>query len=165
MDHNQIIEATLITEWRARLGQLPGGEFYDGPDLKWSLTGVSHKNAVFGARLAPEDLPGRVKQVHEHFGRRKLEYFARVISPSTQPADLGEQLVEQYGAHALDGWRSVTMTGMALELAHLPASIPSPPRVTVERITPAGAVDEWAAVNRKISCNTAARCFVLSGAY
>lgn len=144
MDRNQIIEATLITEWRTRLGQLPGGEFYNGPDLKWSLTGASHKNAVFGARLAPEDLPARVKQVHEHFGRRKIEYFAWVIGPSTQPTDLGEQLVKRYGAHALDGWRSVELTGMALDLAHLPASIPSPPDMTVEHITATGAVDEWA---------------------
>lgn len=146
MDLKQVIEATLINEWRTRLGQMPGGEFYDGPDLKWSLTGASHMNAVFDARLDPKDLPARVQQVHEHFGRRKIEYFAWVIGPNTQPTDLGEQLVKQYGAHALDGWRSVAVTGMALDLDHLPESIPSPPDVTVEHITATGAVDEWAGV-------------------
>lgn len=146
MDRNQIIEATLITAWRACLGQLPGGEFYDGPDLKWSLTGAGHLNAVFGARLAPQDVPIRVQQVQAHFAQRNLEYFAWVIGPSTQPTDLGEQLVEQYGAYALDGWRSVAVAGMALELAHLPESIPGPPDVTVEHITATGAVDEWASV-------------------
>lgn len=146
MDLKQVLEATLITEWRRRLGQLPGGEFYDGPDLKWSLTGASHMNAVFDARLAPEDIPARVQQVQAHFAQRKIEYFAWVIGPSTQPTDLGTQLVERYGVHALNGWRSVAVTGMALELDHLPASIPSPPDMTVERITATGAVDEWAAV-------------------
>lgn len=146
MNLKQIIEATLITEWRQRLGQLPGGEFYDGTDLQWSLTGASHKNAVFGARLAPQDVPIRVQQVHAYFAQRSIEYFAWVIGPSTQPADLGDQLVAHYGAHALDGWRSVALAGMVLDLAHLPESIPSPPDVTVEHIPATGAVDEWASV-------------------
>jgi GNAT superfamily N-acetyltransferase len=143
---NQVIEATLITEYRRRLGQLPGGEFYDGDDLKWSLTGAGHLNAVFGARLTPQAIPVRVEQMQTHFGRRNLEYFAWVIGPSTQPADLGDHLVERYGAHALDGWRSVALAGMALDLDALPQHIPSPPDVTVERITTAGALDEWVAV-------------------
>lgn len=146
IDLNQAIEATLIYEWRQRLSQLPSGEFYDGPDLKWSLTGASHMNAVFGAQLAPKDLPARVQQVQTHFGQRKIEYFAWVISPSTQPTDLGDQLVAHYGAHALDGWRSVELTGMALELARLPQHIPTPPEVTIERVTTAGALAEWVAV-------------------
>lgn len=125
---------------------MPGGEVYDEPDLKWSLTGSSHRNAVFGALLAPEDLPARVQQVHAHLGRRNIDYFAWVIAPSTQPADLGEQLVAHYGAHALDGWRSVELTGMALELDRLPQHIPSPPDMTVERVTTASAVDEWVTI-------------------
>jgi GNAT superfamily N-acetyltransferase len=143
---DQAIEATLISEYRQRLGELPGGEFYDGDDLKWSLTGASHLNAVFGAQLAPQDVPVRVQQVQAHFAGRNLEYFTWVIGPSTQPADLGDQLVDRYGAHALDGWRSVALAGMALELENLPEHIPSLPEMTVERITTTGALDEWVAV-------------------
>ncbi|MCE7981151.1 MAG: GNAT family N-acetyltransferase [Caldilinea sp. CFX5] len=146
IDFNQAIEATLIHEWRQCLGQLAGGEVYDGADLKWSLTGASHMNAVFGARLTAENIAARVQQVQAHFGQRKIEYFAWVIGPSTQPADLGDQLVSHYGAHALDGWRSVELTGMALELDQLPKHIPSPPAVTIERVTTADAFDEWVAV-------------------
>ncbi|MEZ4737055.1 MAG: GNAT family N-acetyltransferase [Caldilineaceae bacterium] len=146
MDHDQIIEATLITAWRARLGQLPGGEFYDGLDLKWSLTGAGYLNAVFGARLAPHDIPERVQQVHAHFAQRSIDYFAWVIGPSTQPTDLGEQLVAHYGANALDGRYSMALAGMALELDDLPEHIPSPPDMTVERVTATGAVDDWASV-------------------
>jgi GNAT superfamily N-acetyltransferase len=143
---NQVIESTLINEYRRRLGQLPGGEFYDGHDLKWSLTGASHLNSVFGAQLASHDIPASVQQVQAHFGRRNIEYFAWLIGPSTQPADLGIQLVDRYDAHALDGYASVALTGMALEMDDLPKHIPSPPDMTVERVTTAGALDEWVAV-------------------
>ena len=39
MDLKQVIEATLIHEWRQRLGQLPGGEFYERITLAVALIG------------------------------------------------------------------------------------------------------------------------------
>jgi hypothetical protein len=100
-------------------------------------------NSVFGAQLASQDVPIRVHQC-KHFGRRNLDYFAWVIGLSRQTPDLGDHLVERYSAHALDGWRSVALAGMALELDGLPDM--NPPEMTVERITTAGALDEWVAV-------------------
>ena len=62
-----IVEHALH-QYRRRLGEISGGALNDGTDLKWTWTGQSHLNMVFGARMAAHEFsfaehapaPGRV---------------------------------------------------------------------------------------------------------
>ncbi len=100
------------------------------PDLLWRISEIPFFvfNGIAHAAFDPAAADARIDAVLAEFRARGLP-GVWWISPSTQPADLGERLA----ARGLEGPQAVI--GMAAALASLPDSAPLPDDVTLRPVT------------------------------
>ena len=96
---------------------LPSVEVSDTAEMFRFCTGVPIwiVNGVMRSRLTEVDLEARIKETMDYFRSRHLPMMW-LVSPSTQPADLGHHLE----AHSLT--HLGTIPGMAADLQSLPRS-------------------------------------------
>jgi GNAT superfamily N-acetyltransferase len=116
-----------------------GGEVSDEPDLLWCAVGVpaAGLNHAVRARLTPQTLDARIEWVKARAQTLQVPFYWE-ISPSTQPAGLGDHLLR----HGL------TDVGedpaMALLLAQLPRALGAPEGVAIEWVQDRASLAQWA---------------------
>lgn len=127
-----------LTQGFAEVALAYGGDVRDEPDLAWAATCLPAAgwNRVTRAQLAPDTLDARIQWVLDR-ARALGVPFQWDISPSTRPADLGDHLLRHGFA---DGGGE---PAMGVALARLPAALPLPDGVTVERVADAAAMEHW----------------------
>jgi len=122
-------EESCVQFW-LHYGRGPGCEVHEEPDLAWFTTGIPFAllNGVMRARLAPEDVDGRIEDMVAEFRRRgvPLEWN---VGTSTMPRDLGRHLERHGFEHAF------SLPGMAIDLKTLPGDEGPPPGFTIAPVT------------------------------
>ncbi len=108
-------------------GRGPGCEVHEDRGVTWFATGLPDSlfNGVMTARLAPEEVDGRIDEMLGVFRSRGLPLEWNVGS-STVPQDLGSHLRAKGLTHLL------VVPGMAMDLAKLPEE-PLPKGLSIER--------------------------------
>lgn len=122
-------EESCIQFW-LHYGRGPDCEVHDEPDLLWFTTGIPFAlfNGVMRARLAPEEVDGRIDETIAEFRRRRLPLEWNV-GASTTPSGLGRHL-ERHGFA-----RAFSLPGMSVDLRTLREEGRPPAGLTIE---PAG---------------------------
>ena len=122
-------EESCVQFW-LHYGRGPGCEVHEEPDLAWFTTGIPFPllNGVMRARLAPEDVDGRIEDMVAEFRRRGLPLEWNV-GTSTMPRDLGRHL-ERHGFE-----RALSLPGMAIELRTLSEEGHPPSGFTITPVT------------------------------
>jgi ribosomal protein S18 acetylase RimI-like enzyme len=103
-----------------------------------SLTPCDTFNCILGARLAPEHAPAMIAGAITSFGGRPFSWW---VAPGDEPPDLSA-LLEAHGLVGAEG-----ELAMVLPLEHLRELRPAPDGLTIERVTTAEALAEFAAIN------------------
>jgi len=135
---NRAVKANLF-EWLAYLGTSPKAESYDGGELKWVLTGISHPfmNHVLHTKLEPEQADARIAATIGHFRSKDSPQLTWWVEPGAQPFDLGERLT----THGLV--YSAGAPGMAVDLLALQEG-PSPPKnLRIETVSDRATLTHW----------------------
>lgn len=122
------VEANFEDFFR-NLSCLPSVEVSDTAEMLRFCTGVPDwiVNGVMRSRLTGVDLDAQIEDALDYFRSRRLPMMW-LVSPSTQPAELGHHLK----AHGLT--HLATIPGMAADLQTLPFSMLLPPAVTIEEV-------------------------------
>jgi GNAT superfamily N-acetyltransferase len=125
-------------EFNRFVGRSPHARVQDGPEMLTVLTPIPHPvfNGVFRARLAPEDLAGRIQATLAPFRAAGVPMFWWA-GPTTRPVDLGTHL----RAAGLDPPGS--MPGMALDLSFLDETVVTTPGLTVEPVADMETLKQW----------------------
>lgn len=131
------IEANLQASWRL-FGRLPGAEVYDTPELLWISTNIAFPpfNGVLRTRLRPDVVDTTITTTLLHFTRKQVPMLW-LVTPTTDPADLGQRLVARGLLQAVDD------PGMALDLLTLPDDLPIPPGFTIEQVDDPATLHTW----------------------
>jgi GNAT superfamily N-acetyltransferase len=127
-------------EWFRHLASSPGAERYDGPDLRWWITGLPHHypNGVQSGLLPPSKADEIVRNVVAHFALRHVPSFSWWGDPGIETTDLERHLVA-HGFALREG-----PTGMAVNLLTLNEDIPAPPDLRIEPVAKTEALATWA---------------------
>jgi ribosomal protein S18 acetylase RimI-like enzyme len=114
-------------------------DIYDGPDMLWFITGISHRlmNGIAGARLAPGEMDAAIAETVTRF-KSSGAPFIWWTGPFSQPDDLGAHLA----AHGLT--LAAEMPGMAVELDALDQSFTGPSDLKIERVRDMKLLRVWA---------------------
>jgi ribosomal protein S18 acetylase RimI-like enzyme len=141
-DLEAAIDANRLA-YSAILGRSPLGELHVDADACWFLTGVPHAilNGVAQAQLAEESIQARIKELLHPFQSQALPAHW-VISPLSEPADLGVHLQDQGLLLVND------QPVMAMDLAVLDDDLPGPPGLkraglSIERVAGAQNLEAW----------------------
>lgn len=134
---DDIIERGLAAAAVAYVRQ-GGGEVHDEPALTWISTGTPLRfyNGVVRTRLAAPDADRVIETVSSRFHARGW-LIAWWVMPQSRPNDLARRLA----AHGFAPWDDDL--GMAVDLGTLPAAVPLPAGVTVERVRTREALEDW----------------------
>jgi GNAT superfamily N-acetyltransferase len=133
------IRANLFA-WQRTLGRSPKAEFHDSAEVTWLLTGLPTPslNTVLLAKVEPEDVDEIIDSTQAHVESRGVTTVSWWIHPGTQPADLGEHLVD-HGLTYREG-----APGMAVDLLALNEDLPTPPGLAIEPVEDTTALKQWA---------------------
>jgi ribosomal protein S18 acetylase RimI-like enzyme len=131
------IEANLSVLWRS-YGRLPGAELCDQPDLFWVATDIPFApfNGVVRTRLPPETSAPAITSTLQHFRRRHVPMLW-LITPSTQPPELGSHLIALGLTHGGDE------PAMAIDLHTLPTDLRLPDGFTLEPVEDLSTLRSW----------------------
>jgi ribosomal protein S18 acetylase RimI-like enzyme len=131
------IEANLIVLWRS-YGRLPGAEVCDQPDRFWVATDIPFPpfNGVVRTRLPPEAVAPTITSTLQHFVRHHVPMLW-LITPSTQPPDLGSHLIALGLTHRGDE------LAMAIDLHALPTDLRLPSGFTLEPVDDLSTLRSW----------------------
>ncbi|MFL7791476.1 MAG: GNAT family N-acetyltransferase [Anaerolineae bacterium] len=133
----EAIEGNLFEMLPVLCGCLPNAAYEGKPDVAWFMTGIPFAlfNGVIHARLAPDDLDARIREVVAPFesGKKPMVWWT---GPSTQPDDLGDHLQACSLLYMDDS------PGMAVDLDAL-QDLPSNPAVTVRRAASLQNLVQW----------------------
>ena len=131
------IEASNYAQF-AYLRHVPHTELHESPDLMWFVTGapIRYFNGVVHTQWREDEVAGRIEETLAHFQARQAPMLWWV-TPSTQPANLGQHLAAHGLAHAGD------FAGMAVDLLALNEEIAAPPGLTIERVRDRAALHTW----------------------
>lgn len=132
-----VVAADVNLRSRARITAQfnPNLEFTDGPELTvltWSSGGV-----VFHASFAAEQTGEKIQEFLQHYRSKGLLPMGWIVTPASQPADLGKQL-EEHG-FVSEGIYPV----MAINLRDLDYHQDLPEGFVVERIRDFAGLDRW----------------------
>lgn len=150
-DTQRLIVASEANRYQSFLclARTPGGQQYDGTDVKWVDSGTPVLNLVFGARFDGGE-PGRqIDSVLQHFRARSVAIFW-MVGPGTRPADLGERLEAR--GFTLES----QLAHMAFDLSDFIRRTPGVPEVEVS-IARGPELKTW--------CETACRGFDVRGPF
>jgi hypothetical protein len=128
------------TEFYIRLGQAPGVEFFEGPHLSWTLTGIPDPflNVIFRTSLPPDEPGHVVDEALAHFRVKGIP----TLSWLTPGPDAGPHLLSR-GLTFSEGGRA-----MAADLAALPDSWPTSPGVEIIAVEDRARLRSWVHVMR-----------------
>jgi ribosomal protein S18 acetylase RimI-like enzyme len=131
------IEANLIVLWRS-YSRLPGAELCDQPDLFWVATDIPFPpfNGVVRTRLPPVTVAPTITSTLQHFARHHVPMLW-LITPSTQPPDLGNHLTALGLTHKGDE------PAMAIDLHALPTDLRQPSGFTLELVDDLSTLRSW----------------------
>ena len=126
-------------EWFRYLASSPGAERYDGPDLRWWITGLPHyyPNGVQSGLLPPNRADEIVRKVVAHFALRHVPSFSWWSEPHIETTDLERHLTAR-GFALREG-----PTGMALNLLTLNEDVLVPPDLRIEPVADIEALERW----------------------
>jgi GNAT superfamily N-acetyltransferase len=131
LDDPRTVEAIEANpaEFFAYMGQAPGVDLYNGPDMVRMITGIPFPvcNNVFRAKIPAESLDKVIDETLSHFAARQVPMLWWT-GPTSQPANLGERLV----AHGL--MPAGSPPGMAADLATLKDDVLPPPNLIIEKV-------------------------------
>jgi ribosomal protein S18 acetylase RimI-like enzyme len=118
--------------------RLEGVEIHDGPDVRWSITGLAHPffNGVMDARFLPTEAEARIEATLDRFRARDLP-LSWWVFPASTPVDLGDRLQ----AHGLDHVSDAL--GMAVDLRALNEDVRAPLGLEIERVSDVEALKGW----------------------
>ncbi len=125
----------------AQFAALPHAEFHASSKYIWFSTGssISLFNGVTHTHIPASDIDVQIDALLAIFQQRNVPFLWH-IGPSTQPADLGEQL-EAHGLHHVDEG-----TGMAVDLWALREQIVVPPALRMIPVTTTKLLYQWVEV-------------------
>src|SRR5262245_54422812 len=131
------IETNLSVLWRS-YSRLPAAELCDQPDLFWVATDIPFPpfNGVVRALLQPETMTSTITGTLQHFRRRQVPMLW-LVTPSTQPPDLGTHLIE-HGLTAVG-----EDPGMAIDLDRLPSDLEAPSGFTLGPVQDLSTLRTW----------------------
>ena len=131
------IEANLIALWRS-YSRLPAAEVCDQPDRFWVATDIPFPpfNGVVRTRLPPETAAPTITSILQHFAHRHVPMLW-LITPSTQPPDLGSHLIALGLTHREDE------PAMAIDLHALPTDLRLPSGFTLELVDDLSTLRSW----------------------
>jgi GNAT superfamily N-acetyltransferase len=115
-----------------------GGTVHEDPALTWVATETPNRfyNGVLRTRLAPAEADGAIESMTAQF-RARSWFLAWWVMPRSRPADLAQRL----SARGFTLW--ISDLGMAADLGTLPATVPLPPGITVNRVHTEAELDDW----------------------
>jgi GNAT superfamily N-acetyltransferase len=133
------IKANLVGWWRY-VGRSPKAEFHDSPEVTWLLTGIQEPflNPVLCTEAQVDDIDALIKKTLAHFRSRGVTKFYWWTDLGSQPADLGQRLMD-HGLTYRDGG-----PGMAVDLLELNEDLPTPAGLTIEPVEDTEALRKWA---------------------
>ena len=134
------IEENAIEGVKAWAGW-PEINVHEDPAILWTAADVPFFvfNNVLRLRAAPSDTDAIIDDVLARARSRNVP-MAWWITPSTQPADLGERLEAKGFNHA------AILQGMAANLLTLDDTLPRPSGLTIEQVSEAEALKTWCRV-------------------
>jgi GNAT superfamily N-acetyltransferase len=124
------------------LSQNPGAETNCTPYLTYYADSsiISPMfNGVIRTTIPPDQVGAIIKQTLDYFASRKKPLAFWWVGPSSQPADLGTQLV----AHGLTEYE-INAPSMAIDLHRLPAAVSVPEGFTIEVVRDEMDAQVWA---------------------
>ena len=116
--------------------QLPYLELHSDPEITWVSGNLPYWNSVLRAQLATNRVTTRVEATCAYFKSLKMSLLWQTL-PSTQPRDLGNYL-KTCGLKSVGG-----RPHMAADLRNLPAELPTPPGLMIERVYDNASFDKW----------------------
>ena len=129
------MEANYISYF-AGFAQVPYLEFHSDPEILWVSSNLRSWNTVLRAQLAPNRIATRVEATCTYFKSLNVPLLWQTL-PSTQPRNLGNYL-KTYGLKPMGG-----RPHMAADLRNLPAELPIPPGLRIERVYDKASFDDW----------------------
>jgi len=131
------LEANLSAH--ARLySRLPGAVKYDEPEVLGLMTNLDVSECcVYRAVFQPEQAGEKIEQVMQCYGSHGCLPMWWIVGPSTQPADLGEQL-ERRGFQLF-----ARPPGMAADLHNLAEQPALPADFVIERVSDTIQLRQW----------------------
>ncbi len=130
-----------VCDFLLALGRAGGAEERDEPGIQWTVGGspIDYHNCVVRADLTPDATDAAIRGFCAALDQHGVPGTWH-IGPSTRPDDLGARLLAQ---GFTPGGEEV---GMALDLATLPDTHPTPAGMTVERVAQQTQLDAFEAV-------------------
>lgn len=129
------MEANYISYF-VGFAQLPYLELHSDPEMIWVSSNLPYWNSVLRAQLASNRVTMRVEATCAYFKSLNMPLLWQT-SPSTQPRDLGNYL-KTCGLKSVGG-----RPHMAADLRNLPAGLPIPPGLLIERVHDESSFDKW----------------------
>lgn len=129
------MEANYISYF-AGFARLPNLELHIDPEIIWLSSNLRFWNTVLRAQLAPSRVANRVESTCAYFKSLNMPLLWQTL-PSTQPPDLGSYLKTR-GLKPVGG-----RPHMAADLLNLPAELPVPPGLLIERVYDDASFDKW----------------------
>lgn len=131
------IEAN-INAYLLSFARLPYATFHDDATSTWVDSGVASStfNSIVRARFATDVAGAHIESVLAHF-RQRSQPVTWHIGPTTEPPNLGQALLAHSMTHSEDE------PGMAVELAHIPDSLPTPPGLTIHQVRDERGLRDW----------------------
>jgi ribosomal protein S18 acetylase RimI-like enzyme len=128
-------------EFLLAMGRAAGAEEHQSPEIHWIIGGspIDYHNGVVRANLPPDIIDGVIQASIRRFESRGVPGTWHV-GPSMRPDELGVQLVSH--GFVFDGEE----IGMAVALNDLPAELPAPAALTVERVVDEPGLEAWTSV-------------------
>jgi ribosomal protein S18 acetylase RimI-like enzyme len=134
---DEVIERGLVAAAAAYVRQA-GGRVHEDPSLTWLSTGtrIPYYNGVVRTRLSAADAGAAIEAVSRMFHEQDW-LMSWWVMPQSRPADLAARLTSR--GFALWGGD----LGMAVDLGGVPAAVPLPSGVTVERVETTEGMFDW----------------------
>jgi ribosomal protein S18 acetylase RimI-like enzyme len=131
IDTNQTALFSLLREW-------PEAEFHEDDEILWAITRIPFPlfNPILNARLTPERVDVIIEGAVAR-GRSRNVPLLWWVGPETRPSNLAASLEAHGFVHAGES------PGMAVDLATLNESLPTPPNLRIERVDDPAAFAIW----------------------
>ncbi len=116
--------------------QLPYLKLYSDAEVTWISSNLHSWNTVLRAQLDQNRIITRVEATCAYFKLLKMPLLWQNL-PSTRPRDLGSYL-KTWGLKSVGG-----RPHMAANLQNLPAELPTPSGLVIERVSDGSSFDKW----------------------
>lgn len=125
-------------EFLLAMGRAAGAEERQDASIHWTIGGspIDYHNCVVRAHLLPETADAAIQASLERFHAYNVPGTWHV-GPAMRPPDLGTRLLAH--GFTLGG----TEPGMAVEVQTLPAAVPAPATLQIERVTDTHGLAVW----------------------